>query len=471
MLRPAIPFAAFSAIALAVSGMHAEGTSWITVGVAAAVAVSATLASFAVSPVTASLALPVAADLVVALLRQAQGGSISGYGPLVVLPVVWVALTLPRFAVAVMTVVTGLTFAVPIALVGAPLYPGSGWRGVVLWLVVAGLVGEVVNGVVRSERRHARLVLERQLQMRRLVATQTAIAVSDLDLDEAMALVAEEAAALTGAEGVVVELPDGDEMVYRAVAGTARDHLGLRLRIDETISGRALHEGSTLISLDTELDDRVDLDACRKVGARSLVVVPLLYDGRARGILKVYSPRVRAFTGETAELLTALANVIGTALYRAELTQQLREQATSDELTGLRNRRAFYEQLELALRRARRSGNPVSVVALDLDGLKLLNDTKGHAAGDRLLVEATSHWSTSLRPADILARVGGDEFALVLEGADEETAAEVASRLVALPTGTTASAGIATWNGTESLDALVDRADRAMYAAKTASRL
>jgi diguanylate cyclase (GGDEF)-like protein len=285
-----------------------------------------------------------------------------------------------------------------------------------------------------------------------------------------MALVAHEAWSLTDAEGVVVELPDGEEMVYRAVAGAAGDHLGLRLSVHSTISGKAMKEAKTLLSEDTELDPRVDRDACRQVGARSLVVVPLLYDGRALGVLKVYSSEVGAFSADTAQLLSALAQVIGTALSRADLLMRLREQATTDELTGLRNRRSFHEQLELAIARARRSTEPLSIVALDLDKLKHVNDSRGHAAGDRLLREAASHWSSPLRPADIVARLGGDEFAVILENTDNETTRKIASRLQTLPNAHSASAGIATWNGSESLDQLVARADSDLYLAKAVFR-
>lgn len=421
-------------------------------------------------PLPALLGLPVATDLIVALLRQAQGGNSSGYGPLVVLPLVWVALSMSLIAVVAMCVVTGATFAVPILWVGNPLYPTSAWRAVVLWVVVAAVVGVVVNRAVLGQRRSARLAEERQRQLQRLVATQEAIAASDLPLEQAMGLVAEEAWSLTAADGVVVELPDGEEIVYRAVAGAASDHLGLRLDLRSTISGKAIREATTLLSEDTEVDPRVDRDACRRVGARSLVVVPLLYDGRALGVLKVYSSKTAAFSVDTAQLLTALAQVIGSALSRAELLTRLREHATTDELTGLRNRRSFHEQLDLAIARASRSGEPVTVVALDLDKLKEVNDTRGHAAGDRLLRSAASHWSSLLRPADILARIGGDEFAVILENTDTETAREITARLEALPGGHTASAGIATWNGTEPPDKLIARADIDMYTAKATFR-
>jgi diguanylate cyclase (GGDEF)-like protein len=143
-----------------------------------------------------------------------------------------------------------------------------------------------------------------------------------------------------------------------------------------------------------------------------------------------------------------LANLIGAALARAELLSRLREQAATDVLTGLPNRRAWYEHLDLALARARRSGRPLSVVALDLDGLKALNDREGHASGDRLLVEVASRWPTVLRETDLVARTGGDEFVVLLEDTGEPEAFEVLERLQRVLDGRCGvSGGAATWDG------------------------
>ena len=278
-----------------------------------------------------------------------------------------------------------------------------------------------------------------------------------------------EARQLTGADAAVVELPDGDDLVYRAVAGTAQPFLGFRLGRNGALSGEALTTGRVLICDDIETDPRVDREACRRVGARSMVVVPLVHDGVSTGVLKVYSAVAGAFRRRDAQFLGLLANMIGTALVRADLMRKLAEQAVTDELTGLPNRRAWYAQLELAFARARRSGQPLSVIALDLDGFKQVNDRLGHAAGDRLLRTVGAHWAAVVREMDYLGRIGGDEFAVILEGADADVAASVIQRLhEALPAGQRVSSGGATWDGREDPDSLLGRADACMYDHKRA---
>jgi diguanylate cyclase (GGDEF)-like protein len=150
---------------------------------------------------------------------------------------------------------------------------------------------------------------------------------------------------------------------------------------------------------------------------------------------------------------------------------QLLELARVDDLTGLSNRRAWSAELPRAIERARRYDEPLSIAMLDLDHFKRFNDALGHPAGDRLLKAASAAWRTCLRDADELARYGGEEFILLLPGARAEAAAEVVERLRSVtPAGQTFSAGIAVWDGTETSDELVQRADSALYEAKRSGR-
>jgi diguanylate cyclase (GGDEF)-like protein len=110
----------------------------------------------------------------------------------------------------------------------------------------------------------------------------------------------------------------------------------------------------------------------------------------------------------------------------------------------------------------------VSIAVLDLDGFKALNDTHGHAAGDRCLKDCVAAWSAQLRPADLLARLGGDEFAILLPGCELADAQAVAARVRAATPGIGCSVGVAEWDGAESSQALHRRADRMLYAAKRA---
>jgi diguanylate cyclase (GGDEF)-like protein len=152
-------------------------------------------------------------------------------------------------------------------------------------------------------------------------------------------------------------------------------------------------------------------------------------------------------------------------------TRQVRELSRTDELTGLPNRRAWNDELPRALEHARRDGTPVTVALLDLDHFKRFNDSYGHPAGDRLLKEASAAWHGALRQVDTIARWGGEEFIVLLPGAGVEEAGEVIARALALtPLGQTFSAGVAQWDGAETSDAVIQRADAALYEAKAAGR-
>jgi diguanylate cyclase (GGDEF)-like protein len=153
------------------------------------------------------------------------------------------------------------------------------------------------------------------------------------------------------------------------------------------------------------------------------------------------------------------------------LVAEVRRRADTDPLTGVANRTSFETALRHAKATVSRTGEPLALVALDLDGFRKINNTYGHAAGDRLLIEATRAWQPHLRARDQLARIGGDEFCVVLPGANEDQARAVADRLEqAMPTGTACSTGVAVWEYGQTLTELSAAADRDLYASKTRKR-
>ena len=248
-------------------------------------------------PSATLLALPISTDVVIAVLRQAQGGSASGYGPLVILPVVWVGLTQGRRAVAAMSLCSALVFAVPVVVIGGSLYPTTGWRSVVLWAVVATVIGIGVNRAVAHHRRRTEALRVRTLGLGQLVETQAAIAAADVGSAGLMTQAAKGALALTSADGACIELLDGDEVVCAAAAGVAVEFLGVRLKADESITGKCFHTREVLICTDSEEDTRVHREACRMVGARSMILVPLLSAGDVKGVLLVWSATPHDFRG------------------------------------------------------------------------------------------------------------------------------------------------------------------------------
>jgi two-component system cell cycle response regulator len=182
------------------------------------------------------------------------------------------------------------------------------------------------------------------------------------------------------------------------------------------------------------------------------------------------------------EVVRIIARELGGPIRMATLVEEAQRLATIDALTGLMNRRAFLNALEIEMERSTRLHYPLSLILLDVDHFKAINDTRGHASGDLVLSGLGRLLNKEARKSDLLARWGGEEFIIVLSGADEERGNIAAERYRAaierfeifdgrgdrIPI--TASMGLARMEPAEQADSFVDRADRAMYAAKTAGR-
>ncbi|RNF85240.1 sensor domain-containing diguanylate cyclase [Montanilutibacter psychrotolerans] len=313
-----------------------------------------------------------------------------------------------------------------------------------------------------------------------VIRTQTEIAKLGLDLGHVMDLVAQRAQLLTGAGGAVVELAEGEDMVYRATSGMAAPHLGFRLRRGNSLSGLCIREGHPLYCEDSEIDPRVDLPGCRQIGLRSMIVVPLRHHDAVIGVLKVLSNTPAAFDETDLHILGLMSDLIAAAMFHASKyeTSELFHQATHDALTGLPNRALFFERLHLCLAHAQRNSNRFGLLNLDMDGLKPINDRLGHRAGDAAIREIAQRIRQVTRGSDTVARLGGDEFGVILCYVDDHEGAlahaqrlaeqicqpfEFEQEIIALD----ASIGVAVFpeDGQE-IDALLDQADQSMYATK-----
>jgi two-component system, cell cycle response regulator len=183
-----------------------------------------------------------------------------------------------------------------------------------------------------------------------------------------------------------------------------------------------------------------------------------------------------------ASLVEVIARELAGPIRIATLVEESRHLATIDGLTGLTNRRAFVEALDIEVARAARYGHQLSVILLDVDHFKQVNDTHGHASGDAVLAAVGAVLPKHVRKGDIVARWGGEEFVVALHSTDLAGAGTVAERMrqalekLALsspthkPIPVTASFGAVSLRPGETVDALVDRADRNMYRAKSAGR-
>jgi GAF domain-containing protein len=258
----------------------------------------------------------------------------------------------------------------------------------------------------RPARSPGRSSLEQRLL--EVIALQNAIVAAQNNLEEVLSIVVSRAPELTGADAGVVEFREGDEMVYRAVSGTAEPFRGLRLRVDESLSGLAVTEGRVQRCDDAATDPRVDRLAAEAVGAISMLCIPLQDSGRVLGVLKLYAGREGAFDADDERIAGLLTQVIGTHLGLAVPS-------------ALGGREAYEQRLAKEVARATRYDRRLSVVRFAFDPA---------AAGPEETTRITNV-ITAVRGGDQPFRLGPGEFAVLLPETDEAGAERMASRVAA----------------------------------------
>jgi len=220
------------------------------------------------------------------------------------------------------------------------------------------------------------------------------------------------------------------------------------------------------------------------VGARSALIVPLFVQGRVLGSLQLFCEKPDGFTVEDAQLLWTLVLVSENLLTREQANEGLLRFAFTDYLTGLRTRGYFEQQLDLEVKRSDRKREQFSLLMVDIDHFKSLNDTYGHHIGDLVLRQVTSLLVKDMREVDTVARYGGEEFVIILPEASEQEAVSVAQRLRKAVQNSdfrieglegherlTISIGIAVYGRDATCrQQLIEYADAALYAAKSRGR-
>lgn len=216
------------------------------------------------------------------------------------------------------------------------------------------------------------------------------------------------------------------------------------------------------------------------VGGKSLIAAPLINGTQLIGVLIVHQcSRQRLWRENEARLVGAIADQLSVAIAHAQLFAQVRHQAITDGLTGLYNHVYFKNRLAEELRLAERKGTPVSLIMIDLDKLKVINDTYGHPVGDSAIRQIAAMLKTLLRSGDTASRYGGEEFGVILPETSLLEAALIADRLcsqirnsnVPVLGKITASLGTASYpKQARSTSELIEKADKALYVAKNSGR-
>ncbi|MEC8230737.1 MAG: sensor domain-containing diguanylate cyclase [Pseudomonadota bacterium] len=269
-------------------------------------------------------------------------------------------------------------------------------------------------------------------KMLKIIEAQTEISKIGLDLGMVMSLTTEKAMELLDADGAVIELAEQGDMVYRAASGVLAPFLGLRLAQNSSLSGLCVAQEEILYSDDVMQDDRVDKTACKRVGINSMLVVPLKYHDSCVGVLKVASKTTQFFGHSETYILSLISDMVAAIIFHAiEFSKdELYYKATHDSLTGIGNRAKHYDDLRQRLELAKKNNSKFSLVLFDMDGLKSINDTYGHSAGDEAIKTFANLLSQTYKSQGLVARLGGDEFAAIFPSVvSKEQAQNIISEL------------------------------------------
>jgi diguanylate cyclase (GGDEF)-like protein len=228
---------------------------------------------------------------------------------------------------------------------------------------------------------------------------------------------------------------EADESHETLTAVFARDQyadeiMATQIAFSEGITGwAARHREATLVN-QAHLDPRVRFVPGTPIDPEALISIPLISRSQIKGVLNVYRSGDSSFDAHEFELAKRFADAAALALDNAQIRARLEHQAQTDSLTGLFNHRSFHERLLTALQDASRTHRPVAVLMLDIDDFKRVNDVYGHGVGDELLRTLADTLRACVRPEDVVCRLGGEEFGVIMRACDGRAAARIAQRLV-----------------------------------------
>src|SRR3954449_6113432 len=277
-----------------------------------------------------------------------------------------------------------------------------------------------------------------------------------------------------------------DELYFAIAVGDAADALkSIRLKVGEGIAGWVAKHGESLIVPDVYTDPRFAkrIDEMTKWQTRSIICIPLKSKHRTLGVIQLINCDVANFTDNEMFFLHALCDYAAIAVDNARAVERIQELTITDDVTGLYNARHLYKTLEAEVYRSARFGYQFTVIFIDLDHFKNVNDTYGHLVGSKLLQEIGFKIKSQLRLIDYAFRYGGDEFVILLPQTDKHSALVVAKRIQDMMRKTVflaedglnlnvrCSMGLATYpEDAKSSHEIIRQADEMMYMVKNSSR-
>lgn len=311
---------------------------------------------------------------------------------------------------------------------------------------------------------------------------------SSLNLESILQTIMDKVAAYFRPENWSLLMVDEDkqEMFFAIAVGDASEALkNVRLKVGEGIAGWVAKHGDNLIVPDVTRDERFArrIDEFTQWKTRSIICIPLRSHHRVLGVIQLLNVDMDGFGNEELLLLNALADYAAIAIDNARAVEKIQELTITDDCTGLYNARHLYKTLESEVYRSARFGYEFSVLFLDLDHFKNVNDTYGHLVGSKLLAEIGYAIKSRLRLIDYAFRYGGDEFVVLLPQTSKQAATVVACRMRDLLRTSTfleseglnlnirASLGVASYpEDARTAHELIRQADEMMYAVKNSTR-
>lgn len=311
---------------------------------------------------------------------------------------------------------------------------------------------------------------------------------SSLDLDSILQTIMDKMAEYFRPENWSLLMVDEqkNELYFAIAVGTAAETLkNVRLRVGEGIAGWVAKHGERLIVPDVYTDPRFAkrIDEMTKWETRSIICVPLRSKLRVLGVIQLVNVHMEHFSDQESFFLQALCDYAAIAIENARSVEKIQELTITDDCTGLYNARHLYKVLETEVYRSSRFGYEFTVLFIDLDHFKQVNDTHGHLIGSKLLAEIGYLIKAQLRLIDYAFRYGGDEFVILLPQTGKDAALVVARRLrdnlrtslfckeEELNLNVRASIGVATYpHDAKTPKDIIRQADEMMYLVKNSSR-